>query len=131
MIPILALAGFAAGIFIGLLGIGGGMILLPIMIYLIGLPTRVAVGSGLLMVFGSALLVTARKAWLGAVDPVLVALLLVSSPFGVQIGAALCRRFSSQRIRLIFGIVVLVALAVVAADLLRTVGAVSTLGSLP
>ena len=50
---------------------------------------------------------------MGSVDPVLVALLLLSSPFGVQLGAAACKRVSSQRIRFIFGLVVVAALVIV------------------
>ena len=111
--PVTAAAAFATGIMIGLLGIGGGVILQPLMIYVLGVPTRIAIGSGLVMVFGTALVVVGEKAWVGHVDLTLVMLLLASSPIGVQIGARVCRRISSQRIRFLFAIVVLVALALV------------------
>ena len=109
-VPVTAAVAFTTGIMIGLLGIGGAVVLQPLMIYLLGIPTRIAVGSGLVMVFGSALVVVAEKAWDGHIDPILVMLLLACSPVGVHIGARVCKRVSSQRIRFLFAVVVLVAL---------------------
>ena len=123
-VPALGAVAFAAGILLGLLGIGAGVVLQPLMIYAFGIPTRVAVGSSLLMVVGSSLVVTCRKAAMGGVDPLLVALLLLSSPFGVQLGATACKRISSQRIRFIFSLVVVAALAIVLRELYQVLGAV-------
>jgi len=115
--PVTAAAAFATGIMIGLLGIGGGVILQPLMIYVLGVPTRIAIGTGLVMVFGTALVVVGEKAWDGHVDLTLVMLLLAASPVGVHIGARVCKRISSQRIRFLFAVVVLVALALVLREL--------------
>jgi len=121
-VPVLAVVSVAAGVLLGLLGIGGGVVIQPLIIYAFGVPTRIAVGSSLLMVVGSTLIVTSRKAAMGGVDATLVALLLLSSPFGVQLGAAACKRISSQRIRFIFGLVVVAALVIVLRELFETLG---------
>jgi len=121
-VPVLVVVSFAVGILLGLLGIGGGVVLQPLIIYVFGVPTRMAVGSSLLMVVGSTLIVTCRKAAMGSVDVKLVALLLLSSPFGVQLGAAACKRISSQRIRFIFSLAVMTALAIVLWELFETLG---------
>jgi len=115
--PVIAAAAFATGLMIGLLGIGGGVILQPLMIYVLGVPTRIAVGTGLVMVFASAIVVVGQKAGAGHVNLTLVMLLLASSPIGVQIGARVCKRISSQRIRFLFAVMVLVALALVLREL--------------
>lgn len=115
--PITAMMAFPTGILIGLLGIGGGVILLPLMIYILGVPTRVAIGSGLVMIFGTALVVVGEKAWDGHINLTLVMLLLASSPVGVHIDARVCKRISSQHIRFLFSIVVLAALALVLREL--------------
>lgn len=116
-----AVAGFAAG----LMGVGGGFLLVPMMIYLLGMPTKVAVGTSLLqVVFGSAL-GSALHALRGNVvlQPALV--VLSGSIFGVQVGVALIKRLPGARVRLWFSMLLfVVAFSVLFKLLARMVGVI-------
>jgi hypothetical protein len=107
--PIAPLAiGFAAGAMTVLLGIGGGFILVPAMIYLLGMPARVVIGTSLVMILtvsaGTTMIhaVTTR-----AVDIVLAGLLLVGGVIGAQYGAFLTVRMKPDYLRLALAIVIL------------------------
>jgi hypothetical protein len=100
--------GFGVGILTILLGIGGGFILVPAMIYLLGMATQVVVGTSLfqtLFVTAAATMVHATTT--KAVDIVLAALLLVGSVTGAQVGARFATRFKPEHLRLALAILVL------------------------
>ena len=100
--------GFGVGILTILLGIGGGFILVPAMIYLLGMPARAVVGTSLfqtLFVTAAATMVHATTT--KAVDIVLAALLLVGSVTGAQFGARLASRFRPEHLRLALALMVL------------------------
>lgn len=102
------LLGFAVGILTILLGIGGGFILVPAMIYLLGMATKAVVGTSLfqtLFVTAAATMVHATTT--KAVDIVLAALLLVGSVTGAQVGARFATRFKPEHLRLALAIIVL------------------------
>ena len=107
--PIAPLAlGFGVGILTILLGIGGGFILVPAMIYLLGMATKSVVGTSLfqtLFVTAAATMVHATTT--KAVDIVLAALLLVGSVTGAQVGARFATRFRPEHLRLALAIIVL------------------------
>lgn len=103
-----ALLGFGVGILTVLLGIGGGFILVPAMIYLLGMATGVVVGTSLfqtLFVTAAATMVHATTT--KAVDIVLAALLLVGSVTGAQFGARLAQRARPEYLRLALAVMVL------------------------
>nr|WP_221364144.1 sulfite exporter TauE/SafE family protein [Sphingomonas jinjuensis] len=102
------LLGFATGILTILLGIGGGFILVPAMIYLLGMATSVVVGTSLfqtLFVTAAATMVHATTT--KAVDIVLAGLLLIGSVTGAQLGARFAGRVRPEYLRLALAIIVL------------------------
>jgi uncharacterized membrane protein YfcA len=104
--------GFAAGILTLLLGIGGGFILVPAMIYLLGMAARVVIGTSLVMVLAvSAAATMVHALTTQSVDIVLAALLLVGGVVGAQYGALLTLRIKPDLLRLaLAGIILIVAL---------------------
>jgi len=109
----LIVLGFAIGICSGLLGIGGAFILNPALIYLIGVPTSIAIGTSLfqtVFVSGYGGLTHFLK---GNVDFTLVASVLVGSLVGSQLGAKIHNRLRGAYIRYYFSLVIFVAVAIV------------------
>lgn len=107
--PVAPLAiGFAAGVMTVLLGIGGGFILVPAMIYLLGMPARVVIGTSLAMVLSvSAATTMVHAVTTRSVDIVLAGLLLVGGVIGAQYGAILTLRIKPDRLRLALALVIL------------------------
>jgi uncharacterized membrane protein YfcA len=107
--PIAPLAlGFLAGTLTVFLGIGGGFILVPAMIYLLAMPARVVIGTSLLMVLvvsGATTMVHAMTT--RAVDIVLAGLLLIGGVIGAQYGAILTTRLKPDYLRLGLAIIIL------------------------
>lgn len=107
--PLAPLAiGFAAGILTMLLGIGGGFILVPAMIYILRMPPRVVIGTSLAMVLCvSAVTTLVHAVTTRSVDIVLAALLLVGGVIGAQYGAVLATRLKPDLLRLALAVVIL------------------------
>ncbi|MDB5688241.1 MAG: hypothetical protein JWL91_117, partial [Sphingomonas bacterium] len=105
------LLGFATGLLTVLMGVGGGFVLVPAMIYLLGMSTRVVVGTSLFQIlFVTAATTLIHAATTKSVDIVLAVLLLIGSVTGAQIGARLARRLKPDYLRLLLaGIVLTVA----------------------
>ena len=102
------LLGFATGVLTVMLGIGGGFILVPAMIYLLGMATAAVVGTSLfqiLFVTAAATMIHARTT--KAVDIVLAGLLLLGSVAGAQVGVRLAGRFRPEWLRLLLAAMVL------------------------
>jgi uncharacterized membrane protein YfcA len=111
------------GFFSGLLGIGGGFIILPTLIYLIGLPTVMAVGTTLITVFFSSSYGCFIYAVNGRVEIVAAFILLIGASVGAQIGATAIKYIKGYGIRLIFAIMILFAgLAVITEQLFKITG---------
>ena len=111
--PLAPLAlGFLAGILTVLLGVGGGFILVPAMIYLLGMAARVVVGTSLVMILAvSAVSTMVHAMTTHAVDIVLAGLLLSGGVVGAQYGAVLATRLRPDLLRLALAcIILLVAL---------------------
>jgi uncharacterized membrane protein YfcA len=107
--PVAPLAlGFLAGALTVLLGIGGGFILVPAMIYLLGMPARVVIGTSLVMILTvSAGTTMVHALTTRAVDIVLAGLLLVGGVIGAQYGAMLTTRLKPDYLRLALSIIIL------------------------
>jgi uncharacterized membrane protein YfcA len=102
------LLGLAAGILTVLLGVGGGFILVPAMIYLLGMPARVVIGTSLAMVLSvSAATTFIHSVTTHSVDIVLAGLLLVGGVFGAQYGAILATRIKPDLLRLALSVIIL------------------------
>jgi uncharacterized membrane protein YfcA len=102
------LLGFGVGILTILLGVGGGFILVPAMLYLLGMGTQVVVGTSLfqtLFVTATATMVHATTT--KAVDIVLAALLLLGSVAGAQVGARFASKVKPEYLRMALAIIVL------------------------
>ena len=100
--------GFLAGTLTVFLGIGGGFILVPAMIYLLGMPARVVIGTSLLMILAVTAATTMVHAiTTRAVDIVLAALLLVGGVIGAQYGALLTLRVKPDFLRLALAVIIL------------------------
>jgi uncharacterized membrane protein YfcA len=108
--PLAPLAlGFGAGVMTMLLGIGGGFILVPAMIYLLGMPARVVIGTSLAIIIVIAAGTTMVHALTTrAVDIVLAGLLLVGGVVGAQYGAMLATRLKPDLLRFALAIVILI-----------------------
>jgi uncharacterized protein len=107
--PVAPLAlGFIAGVLTVLLGIGGGFILVPAMIYLLGMPARIVIGTSLVMVLAvSAGTTMVHALTTRAVDIVLAGLLLVGGVVGAQYGALLTLRIKPDLMRLALSVIIL------------------------
>jgi uncharacterized membrane protein YfcA len=102
------LLGFATGILTMLLGVGGGFILIPAMLYLLGMPAQVVVGTSLFQIlFVSAAATMVHSVTTKAVDIVLAVLLLLGSVVGAQLGARFAARARPEYLRLALAVMVL------------------------
>jgi uncharacterized membrane protein YfcA len=97
---------FVTGWLAGMLGIGGGLIRMPALIYLIGCPTHVAVGTDLFEVVISALYGCASYTYKGRTELVAAMIMLVGASIGAQIGSVATKYVRGYGIRVFFGIAV-------------------------
>ncbi len=110
---VVILVGLVTGTLAGLLGVGGGFLRMPLMIYVLGIPTHVAVGTDLFEIVISAGFGTITHSLKGNVDFMIAATMLTGAALGAQIGAAATRYFSGPIIRLLFSVLPLVAAVLV------------------
>ncbi len=112
-------AGFLVGVLAAFLGVGGGFIMLPTMIYIIGIPTRVAIGTDLFQIVLTSANVTFQQAITNhTVDVMLAVALFAGSVIGAQFGVAASRRFQGERIRVFLALIVLVVMAILLVQVL-------------
>lgn len=116
-IPVLAYFGVALGFLTGLLGIGGGVVLLPALVYLVGMRTHTAAATSLVMVWLTSFLAAIAHTQAGHTDIWLAVPLLIGGSLGLQLGVTLCNRTRGYRLRRLFGLVVLAAVALIAIKL--------------
>lgn len=102
------LLGFFAGMLTVLLGVGGGFLVVPAMIYLLGMSTTVVVGTSLMQIlFVTAAATMIQATTTKSVDIVLVLLLLVGSVVGAQFGARFSQKVKPEMLRMFLAIVVI------------------------
>ena len=100
--------GFAAGMLTVLLGVGGGFILVPAMIYLLGMAARVVIGTSLVMILAvSAVTTFIHAVTTQSVDIVLAGLLLLGGVIGAQYGARLTTRLKPDLLRFALAVIIL------------------------
>ena len=108
----LFIVGFLVSILSSIMGVGGGFAYVPVMIYLCGIPTKVALGTSLLIIAVVNGLITIEHATLNkTVDPFLVFIPYMGSIVGVLLGVSLAKKLSGATIRFVFSLV-LIAVAV-------------------
>ncbi|OGP55589.1 MAG: permease [Deltaproteobacteria bacterium RBG_13_61_14] len=113
--------GFAVGFLAAMLGVGGGFIMIPAMIYIIGMPTITAVGTDLFQIVLTSANVTFQQAMTNHTVDILLALcLLLGSTFGAQIGARASKLFRGEQIRVLLSVIVLAMMVKLLLDLVLT-----------
>jgi uncharacterized membrane protein YfcA len=106
------LLGAGVGILTSLMGVGGGFIMVPIMIYVLKMPTKIVVGTSLFQLLFTTAAVSIMQAGINhSVDPFLALILILGSVLGTKLGARLGARLPAEKLRLILALVV-VAVAV-------------------
>lgn len=98
------LVGVISGFLAGSLGVGGGFIRMPLLIYILGVPTHVAIGTDLFEIIFSAGFGTLSHAVKGNVDIFMALVMQIGAAIGAQIGAVSTRYFAGPRIRLFFSV---------------------------
>ena len=101
--------GFGVGSLTGLLGVGGGFLIIPLMNYFLHVPLRVAIGTSLLIILISSLGTLIVKYQVGHIDLPVTALVILGSVIGALLGAYVSRRTPVKVLR----IVLLMALTVI------------------
>lgn len=121
--------GVAVGILAAIMGVGGGFVMVPAMIYILGMPTKVVVGTSLFQI----IFVTAFTTMLHAttnftVDVALAVLLLVGGVVGAQVGTRIGTRMKAEQLRILLALMVLVVCLKLALDLLIMPGELYSIG---
>ncbi len=113
--------GLVVGVMSGIMGVGGGFLLIPLMIYLLGMPTAVVVGTSLVQVTVVSINVTVLQAMATqSVDIVLGALLMTGGALGAPLGARLSQRLRGDQMRALMAALVLAVAAQLAYGLIAT-----------
>jgi uncharacterized membrane protein YfcA len=112
---------FLVGILTGLMGVGGGFIAFPLLVYVLGVPTVIAVGTSAFQILFSTGYGAFRHAGLGHVELILVGLLLAGSLVGVQLGVYATKFCGGHKIRRYFAYVIGLGVLVIFWDLFRKV----------
>ncbi|MEP4036806.1 MULTISPECIES: sulfite exporter TauE/SafE family protein [unclassified Pseudophaeobacter] len=124
------MVGIAVGILAAIMGVGGGFIMVPAMIYILGMPTKVVVGTSLFQI----ILVTAFTTMLHAttnytVDIVLAVLLLVGGVIGAQIGTRIGVYLKAEQLRILLALMVMLVCVKLGLDLLLMPNELYSLGA--
>jgi uncharacterized membrane protein YfcA len=110
--------GFVVGALSAIMGIGGGFIIVPAMIYVLRMPTNVVMGTSLVQIIGVAAITTVLQATSNfAVDIILAGLLVMGGVVGAQLGVRAGARLRGEQLRLLLALVVLAVGAGLASQL--------------
>ena len=113
------LVGVSVGILAAIMGVGGGFIMVPAMIYLLGMPTKVVVGTSLFqIIFVTAFTTMLHATTNQTVDVVLAVLLLIGGVIGAQIGTRIGVKLKAEQLRILLAGLVLLVCGKLALDLL-------------
>lgn len=113
------LVGVMVGILAAIMGVGGGFIMVPAMIYILGMPTKVVVGTSLFqIIFVTAFTTLLHATTNFTVDIVLAVLLLVGGVIGAQIGTQIGTRLRAEQLRILLAGLVLLVCVKLGFDLL-------------
>jgi uncharacterized protein len=115
------LAGASVGFLSAIMGVGGGFIMVPVMIYLLGMPTKVVVGTSLFqIIFVTAFTTVMHAVTSQSVDMVLAFVLIIGGVIGAQIGTRLGVKLKAEQLRILLALMVLAVCLRIALDLLLT-----------
>jgi uncharacterized membrane protein YfcA len=100
--------GLLVGMLAAIMGVGGGFIMVPVMVYLLRMPMHVVVGTSLFQILFTCINVTVLQSYRNhTVDFILALLLLVGSVIGAQIGAKLGKRLKADQLKILMAMIVL------------------------
>ena len=112
------LVGMAVGVLAAIMGVGGGFIMVPAMIYILGMPTKVVIGTSLFqIIFVTAFTTMLHATTNQTVDIVLALYLILGGVVGAQIGTRIGLRLNAEQLRVLLAGLVLVVCAKVALEL--------------
>lgn len=113
------LVGMSVGVLAAIMGVGGGFIMVPAMIYLLGMPTKVVIGTSLFQILIVSAFTTMMHAITNqSVDVMLALLLIVGGVIGAQIGTQLGARLKAEQLRILLALLVLAVAVKLGLDLL-------------
>lgn len=113
------LIGASVGFLSAIMGVGGGFILVPAMIYLLGMPTKVVIGTSLFqIIFVTGFTTVMHAVNSQTVDMMLALLLILGGVIGAQIGTRVGVRLKAEQLRILLSLLVLTVSIRIAVDLL-------------
>lgn len=111
--------GTLVGILAAIMGVGGGFIMVPVMVYLLRMPMHVVVGTSLFQILFTCVNVTVMQSIENhTVDFILALLLLIGSSFGAQIGTRIGKKLQADQLKILLATLVLVVMGKILYDLL-------------
>jgi hypothetical protein len=120
MILPIVFGGFV-GILAALMGVGGGFLMVPVMVYILRMPMHVVVGTSLFQILFNCIEVTFLQAYTNHnVDFILAVLLLLGSTIGAQVGAVFGRKLKGEQLKIILAMIVLLVTVKIVFDLTLT-----------
>ena len=121
--------GILVGLLAAIMGVGGGFVMVPAMIYLLGMPTAVVVGTSLFqIIFVTANVTVLQAVNTQTVDVVLALLLLSGGVLGAQVGARVGVKLKGEQLRSLLALMVLMVCVKIGYDLMATPAEIFTLG---
>ncbi len=115
------LLGLLVGVLAAIMGVGGGFIMVPVMVYLLRMPMHVVVGTSLFNVLFTCINVTCQQAGTNhTVDFLLAVILMIGSVIGAQVGARLSSRLKADQLKIMLAILVLLVMVKMLFSLLLT-----------
>jgi uncharacterized membrane protein YfcA len=106
------LLGALVGVLAAVMGVGGGFIMVPVMVYLLRMPMHIVVGTSLFQMLFTCSDVTVMQAWINhTVDFVLALVMLFGSVVGAQFGARINRRLKAEQLKILMSLIVLAVMA--------------------
>ena len=119
LLPVL-FGGFV-GILAAIMGVGGGFLMVPVMVYILRMPMHVVVGTSLFQILFNCIEVTFLQAYTNhSVDFILAVLLLLGSTVGAQVGAVFGRKLKGEQLKIILAVIVLVVTVKIVFELTLT-----------
>lgn len=121
--------GILVGLLAAIMGVGGGFIMVPAMIYVLGMPTKVVVGTSLFqIIFVTAFTTLMHATQNYTVDAMLALLLLLGGVIGAQVGARIGVNIKAEQLRILLAIMVLAVCGKLALDLVLTPSEMFSIG---
>jgi uncharacterized membrane protein YfcA len=113
--------GIIVGVLAAIMGVGGGFIMVPIMVYMLRMPMHVVVGTSLFQILFTCINVTFMQSITNhTVDLVLAIILLVGSTLGAQVGAKISRRLKADQLKILLASIVLLVMVQILVSLIMT-----------